>query len=44
MSLIVLGDGARGEVEVKLPGGYRASPQLAGALRAVDGVVDVELA
>ncbi|SFM37106.1 DNA polymerase III, alpha subunit [Pleomorphomonas diazotrophica] len=44
VSLIVLGDGARGEVEVKLPGGYRVSPQLAGALRAVDGVVDVELA
>ncbi|MBS1168888.1 MAG: dnaE1 [Proteobacteria bacterium] len=44
VSLIVLGDHGRGEVEVKLPGGYRVSPQLAGALRAVDGVVDVELA
>ena len=44
MSLIVLGDGRRGEVEVKLPGSYMVSPQLAGALRAVSGVVDVELA
>jgi DNA polymerase-3 subunit alpha len=44
VSLIVLGDGKRGEVEVKLPGSYRVSPQLAGALRAVEGVVDVELA
>ncbi len=44
VSLIVLGDGRRGEVEVKLPGSYMVSPQLAGALRAVSGVVDVELA
>lgn len=44
VSLIVLADRQRGEVEVKLPGRYRVSPQLAGALRAVPGVVDVELA
>ncbi|WP_181702872.1 DNA polymerase III subunit alpha [Chthonobacter albigriseus] len=43
VSLIVLGGAARGEVEVKLPGRYRVSPQLAGALRAVPGVVEVEL-
>ncbi len=44
VSLIVLGDGARVEVELKLPGRYRVSPQVAGALRAVQGVVEVELA
>jgi DNA polymerase-3 subunit alpha len=44
VSLIVLGQPGRGEVEVKLPGRYRVSPQLAGALRAVPGVVQVELA
>jgi DNA polymerase-3 subunit alpha len=44
VSLIVLGDGARGEVELKLPGRYRVSPQLAGALRSVPGIVEVELA
>jgi DNA polymerase-3 subunit alpha len=44
VSLIVVGNGTRGEVELKLPGRYRVSPQLAGALRAVPGIVDVELA
>ncbi|WP_237151562.1 DNA polymerase III subunit alpha [Oryzibacter oryziterrae] len=44
VSLIVLGDGRRGEVEVKLPGSYKVSPQLAGAVRSIHGVVDVELA
>jgi DNA polymerase-3 subunit alpha len=44
VSLIVLGDGVRGEVELKLPGRYRVSPQLAGALRSVPGIVEVELA
>lgn len=44
VSLIVLGDAARGEIEVKLPGQYRISPQLAGALKALPGVVQVELA
>ena len=44
VSLIVLGQPGRGEVEVKLPGRWRVSPQLAGALRAVPGVVQVELA
>jgi DNA polymerase-3 subunit alpha len=32
-----------GEVEVRLPGRYQASPQVAGALRAVPGVVDVQM-
>ena len=31
------------EVEVKLPGKYMATPQIAGALRAVPGVVDVHM-
>ena len=40
--VLILDDGER-EVEVKLPGRYQASPQIAGALRAVPGVVDVEV-
>jgi DNA polymerase-3 subunit alpha len=30
------------EVEMKLPGRYKVSPQIAGAIKAVSGVVDVE--
>ena len=33
---------ATGEVEVKLPGRFKVSPQIAGALKAVPGVVQVE--
>ena len=40
--VLILDDGER-EVEVKLPGRYMASPQIAGALRAVPGVVDVQM-
>jgi DNA polymerase-3 subunit alpha len=40
--VLILDDGDR-EVEVKLPGKYMASPQVAGALRAVPGVVDVHM-
>jgi DNA polymerase-3 subunit alpha len=40
--ILILDEGAR-EVEVKLPGRYPASPQIAGALRAVPGVVDVQM-
>ena len=40
--VLMLGDG--GEVEIKLPGGYRVSPQIAGAIKAVPGVVTVEAA
>ncbi len=43
VSLIVVSGGGKGEVEVKLPGRYKVSPQIAGALRAVPGVVEVEL-
>ena len=40
--ILVLDEGAR-EVEVKLPGRYPASPQIAGALRAVPGVLEVQM-
>ncbi|GJD40494.1 DNA polymerase III subunit alpha [Methylobacterium bullatum] len=43
VSLILLLDGGDREVEVKLPGRYQATPQIAGALRAVPGVVQVEV-
>ena len=42
VALVVLLDGAV-EVEMKLPGRYRVTPQIAGALKAVPGVVSVEL-
>ncbi|WP_342362152.1 DNA polymerase III subunit alpha [Terrarubrum flagellatum] len=43
VSIVALMTGGR-EVEVKLPGRYRAAPQVAGALRTIPGVVAVELA
>ena len=43
VSLILILDGGEREVEVKLPGKYQATPQVAGALRAVPGVVQVEV-
>ena len=30
------------EVEIRLPGRFKVSPQIAGAIKAVPGVVDVE--
>jgi DNA polymerase-3 subunit alpha len=30
------------EVELKLPGRFKVSPQIAGAIKAVSGVVDVQ--
>jgi DNA polymerase III subunit alpha len=38
--ILLLGEGT--EVEVKLPGRFRVSPQIAGAIKAVPGVVAVE--
>jgi DNA polymerase-3 subunit alpha len=38
--VLMLGDG--NEVEVKLPGRFKVSPQVAGAIKAVRGVVTVE--
>jgi DNA polymerase-3 subunit alpha len=38
--VLMLNDGA--EVEVRLPGRFKVSPQIAGAIKAVAGVVDVQ--
>ncbi|ODT31481.1 MAG: DNA polymerase III subunit alpha [Kaistia sp. SCN 65-12] len=43
VSVIVLKDEAQGEVEIELPNRYRITPQIASAMRAVPGVVEVEL-
>ncbi|MGP9820180.1 DNA polymerase III subunit alpha [Salinarimonas sp. NSM] len=43
VSLVLILDGGEQEVEVKLPGKYLATPQIAGALRAVPGVEWVEI-
>ncbi|MFN3687520.1 DNA polymerase III subunit alpha [Salinarimonas sp.] len=43
VSLVLILDGGAQEVEVKLPGRYLATPQIAGALRAVPGVEHVEM-
>ena len=43
ISFVAMIDGGRREVEVKLPGRYRTSPQIAGAIRSVPGVVAVEM-
>ncbi|MBX3569033.1 MAG: DNA polymerase III subunit alpha [Rhizobiaceae bacterium] len=43
VSFIVLKPDAAGEIEVSLPDRYRISPQIASAMRAVPGVVEVEL-
>ena len=42
-SLILLLDEGQREIEMRLPGRYAVSPQIASALRAVRGVVEVEL-
>jgi DNA polymerase-3 subunit alpha len=41
VSLVIMLD-LETEVEMKLPGRFRVSPQIAGALKAVSGVVDVQ--
>ncbi|WP_319519817.1 DNA polymerase III subunit alpha [uncultured Martelella sp.] len=43
VSFVVIQDHGLREVEVELPGKYRLSPEVASAMRAVSGVVDVEL-
>ncbi|WP_243368483.1 DNA polymerase III subunit alpha [Microvirga solisilvae] len=43
VSLVLILDEGDREVEVKLPGKYMATPQIAGALRAVPGVVEVQM-
>ena len=42
VSLVVLLGAAEGEVEIKLPGRFAVSPSIAGALKAIAGVVAVE--
>jgi DNA polymerase-3 subunit alpha len=43
VSLVLILDKGEREVEVKLREGFTLSPQIAGAIRAVPGVVAVEL-
>ncbi len=43
VSLVLLLDQGQREVEVQLPGRYQLTPQIAGALRAVNGIEHVEL-
>jgi DNA polymerase III subunit alpha len=43
VSFIVIKDDGRREIEVELPGRYRISPEIAAALRAAPGILDVEL-
>jgi DNA polymerase-3 subunit alpha len=43
VSLVVIKEGGDGEVEIELPNRCRISPQVASAMRAVPGVVEVEL-
>ena len=40
---LVLMLGLDAEVEIRLPGSFKVSPQIAGAIKAVPGVVSVEL-
>ena len=43
VSFVLIKDAGQGEVEIELPNRYRISPQVASAMRAVPGVVEVEL-
>ena len=43
VSLVLILDGGGREVEIRLRDRYQATPQIAGALRAVPGVVQVEM-
>jgi DNA polymerase-3 subunit alpha len=43
VSFVVIKESGQGEVEIELPNRYRISPQIASAMRAVPGVVEVEL-
>jgi DNA polymerase-3 subunit alpha len=41
ISVVLLLDGGN-EVEVRLPGRFKVSPQIAGAIKAVPGIIDVQ--
>jgi len=43
VSLILIRDGGEKEYEIELPGPFRLSPQLAGGLKSIAGVIDVRL-
>ncbi len=43
VSFVVIRDGGQCEIEIELADRYRLSPQIASAMKAVPGVVDVEL-
>ncbi|TIU88381.1 MAG: DNA polymerase III subunit alpha, partial [Mesorhizobium sp.] len=43
VSFVLIKEAGQGEVEIELPNRYRISPQVASAMRAVPGVVEVEL-
>ncbi|MBI0140668.1 DNA polymerase III subunit alpha [Bartonella sp. W8125] len=43
VGFIVIKDNGAREIEVSLPHKYRVTPQVAGAMKAIQGVVDVEL-
>jgi DNA polymerase-3 subunit alpha len=43
VNIIVQLENGQREVDIKLPGAYRATPHIAGLLQAVPGVVGVEL-
>ena len=43
VSVVLLLKEARREVEIKLPGQYRVTPQVAGAIKTVPGIVHVEM-
>lgn len=43
VSFVLIKDDGQGEVEIELPNRYRISPQVASAMRAVPGVIEVEL-
>jgi DNA polymerase III subunit alpha len=42
ISMILILEAGAAEVEVKLPGRYKVSPQIAGAIKAVPGVIEVQ--
>jgi DNA polymerase-3 subunit alpha len=42
VSLVLMLEKERSEVEVKLPGRFRVTPQIAGAIKAIPGIVQVE--
>jgi DNA polymerase III subunit alpha len=43
VSFVVLKDNGKRQIEVELPDRYRLSPQIASAMKAAPGVIDVEL-